>query len=228
MSPLAAAVAPATVTAPTAEGTRQTLRRATHALHADLDRHPMLHGLTRPAFPLPCYQLILTGYFHLYRSLEQGIEQSIQRLGPAVPFRYVGRRKLPWLAQDLQHFGIDPEGAPHRPLRAAAVATPSAPGQLIGILYAIEGATLGGQVISRALRLSLGLTATTGARFFNGYGDAAETVRRWRQFERYADSIRDDPAQLRLAAEAAAAIFRLIRIQLDDYHRRLAPAAEHG
>jgi heme oxygenase len=53
--------------------------------------------------------------------------------------------------------------------------------QLAGTLYAIEGATLGGQVIARHVEINRGFTSLTGARFFIGYG--AETAQRWNDFE---------------------------------------------
>jgi len=50
----------------------------------------------------------------------------------------------------------------------------------LGCLYVVEGSTLGGQVITRQLLKSLGLTAENGVAFFNGYG--AETGLRWKAF----------------------------------------------
>jgi heme oxygenase len=52
--------------------------------------------------------------------------------------------------------------------------------QLFGCLYVLEGATLGGQIITRHLHASLGLTPETGAAFFAGYG--ARTGSRWKEF----------------------------------------------
>jgi heme oxygenase len=52
--------------------------------------------------------------------------------------------------------------------------------QVLGCLYVIEGATLGGQIITRHLLANLGLTAQAGVAFFAGYG--AETGPRWQAF----------------------------------------------
>ena len=48
---------------------------------------------------------------------------------------------------------------------------------LLGCLYVIEGATLGGQIITRHLQKNLHIFPETGAEFFNGYG--AATATRW-------------------------------------------------
>ena len=202
-------------------GTRQRLRHVTHRLHTRLSAQPLLYGLTRPDYPLSIYKLVLTANFHVYRSIESAIETCLAAPAFSAPFAYADRRTLPWLAEDLQHFGIDPDAAAHRPRQPPLLSVPGGPGQLIGTLYAIEGATLGGQVVSRQLQANLGLAATTGARFFHGYGDVAETGRRWQAFEQYADSVSDDALELRAAENAATAVFKMIEVQLDDYHARL-------
>jgi hypothetical protein len=54
------------------------------------------------------------------------------------------------------------------------------PAQLWGCLYVIEGATLGGQIIIKKLSDHLGLTTSSGASFFDGYGP--HTGSRWKAF----------------------------------------------
>jgi len=44
-------------------------------------------------------------------------------------------------------------------------------GRAFGVLYVLEGSTLGGRHIALALEKRLGLTAGNGAMFFNAYGD---------------------------------------------------------
>ncbi|MBC7548517.1 MAG: biliverdin-producing heme oxygenase, partial [Polaromonas sp.] len=54
------------------------------------------------------------------------------------------------------------------------------PLKLFGCLYVLEGATLGGQIITRHLHASLGLTPQSGGSFFSGYGP--HTGSRWKEF----------------------------------------------
>lgn len=49
-----------------------------------------------------------------------------------------------------------------------------------GILYVLEGATLGGQVILRRLGTRVGISATYGGRFFASYGP--DVGRMWRSY----------------------------------------------
>jgi heme oxygenase len=52
--------------------------------------------------------------------------------------------------------------------------------QALGGLYVTEGATLGGQIISRHLEQTLGLSARRGAAFFSCYGLQVGAM--WRAF----------------------------------------------
>ena len=53
--------------------------------------------------------------------------------------------------------------------------------EVLGCLYVIEGASLGGQIIAKHLKANLGLTPETGASFFSGYG--ASTGDYWLAFK---------------------------------------------
>lgn len=195
------------------------LRRLTHPAHVRINRHPLLVGLTLPGYPLERYRAILAVYGHLYEAIEAKIEAFLAR--SATPFDYSQRRKHPWLQEDAAALEIDVRHPRYRPQRPIALDDLVSTGQLIGVLYTIEGATQGGQVISRHLAATLNLTAGTGARFFNGYGDPMETHRRWQQFCAFADSILHLPDQRSAAGVSALGIFALIEEHLNDCHARL-------
>ncbi len=92
---------------------------------------------------------------------------------------YCERRKTPRLASDLMALGAAPDtlaALPHcRELPDVASSA-----RLLGCLYVIEGATLGGQIITRHLQTHLGLTPVCGASFFHGYGE--QTGSHWKAF----------------------------------------------
>jgi heme oxygenase len=210
----------------TNEAVLQSLRSATHAAHVRINHHPFLAGLTKPGYPMEKYRSLLATYFHIYGSVERQIDGFAS--ANAVAFTYgTARKKLPWLEADLHCLGMDPQGAavadpPGKPAAdGATVGAFQDIGALIGTLYAIEGATLGGQVISRHVQATLGLTASTGARFFNGYGDTLSTQQQWQEFCQFANSIADRPQLVLSAQLAAVRMFELIESQLDALHVRL-------
>jgi heme oxygenase (biliverdin-IX-beta and delta-forming) len=110
------------------------------------------------------------------------------------------RRKLALLAADLDRLGA---GAAS-PIMVD-MAWLSGPSQAWGSLYVMEGSTLGGQVISKALR-GADWAPPGGLRYFNPYG--RETAGMWRAFrERIAEaSLGVDPEAAVSAARRTFAV----------------------
>ena len=87
------------------------------------------------------------------------------------------RRKVPKLLADLEFLGY--EAADRLPMCRSLPPLDSVPG-ILGSLYVVEGATLGGQLISRHLERTLGLREGRGYAFFSSYGPQVGS--RWRSF----------------------------------------------
>jgi heme oxygenase len=196
----------------------QLLRARTQAAHERLNQHPLLAGLTQPGYPLRSYWLVLSAYYHLYSAMEALIESASDELKSR--FAYAPRRKHGWLRQDLvDSFHIDPEDAFWRPNREFLPIRIEDQAELVGALYVIEGATLGGQVISRQIQASrLGVTADHGGRFFHGYGE--EATSRWNEFLSFAEQACPAAAQREKAVHSALAVFAEVEAALDDYSAR--------
>ncbi|CAK0781142.1 heme oxygenase (biliverdin-IX-beta and delta-forming) [Gammaproteobacteria bacterium] len=197
-------------------GLRQWLRQHTHGRHVRLNRHPLLTGLTKPGYRIDAYRLLLAAYFHLYQAIETRIEEFLAR--EASDFDYGRRRKLPWLGADLRFLGVMPFDLPFAPQQPIAIPEVMNCGQLVGLLYTIEGATLGGQVIAKHLASTLALTAGHGACFFNGYG--VHTGDFWRQFEAFVESVGRESSLWEPAGLTALTLFSIIEELLDDYQAR--------
>ncbi len=140
---------------------RAETRAAHEALEADLDifRHlasdPGRRRLTR-----------------LFHGLHAGAEAVLAPWLAAVPgLDYERRRRGPVLDRDLAHFG-EPAPAP------CPMPKPASRAEALGLLYVLEGSTLGGQVIRKRLQRQ-GQTLD-GVSFLDPYG--AETGPRWKSF----------------------------------------------
>lgn len=189
---------------------RALLRAGTQAQHERLNRHALLAGLSQPGYALANYRLLLQTFYRIYRGLEQRLAEFAA--GPVAGFDYAARAKLPWLQADLRHFGIDPTALESA---AAPVSVPaiSGVGEYVGVLYVIEGSTLGGQMIAKCLRQNLDLTPSGGARFYSGYGEAGASM--WRGYLAFAESVAADAEQAGAARLAANRTFALIESELD-------------
>jgi heme oxygenase len=185
-----------------AQSVRSLLRHSTHSDHVRINRHHLVGQLSQPELKLSTYIRILGAY----RTYFQTLEPTIERLLEACPgrFDYQPRRKLPWIDADLVALKVVTPIHP-MPDQLRQLAQISEPGALIGLLYAIEGSTLGGQVIARHLTRSLGINQASGASYFAGYGEHTES--RWQEFCDYAETIRGSETQLDLARQAASLAF---------------------
>jgi heme oxygenase len=195
---------------------RDCLRQATHAEHVRLNHHPLLNGITRPGYPYAHYATVLVAYFHFYSVFEAAIDEALSRL--ALNFDYTARRKLPWLAEDLGKLGIEPDSIALKAEPGLRAPSGMDVSQLFGVLYTIEGSTLGGKVIAGNLAENCGLSASNGGRFFAGYGDAIDTC--WREFTNSLEShLVDAPARSQ-ACDAARQTFTAMEQVLNDYANR--------
>jgi heme oxygenase (biliverdin-IX-beta and delta-forming) len=146
------------------------LKQETLSHHESLERHLQL---LRPELNLEDYRILLESFYGFYAPWEQRAVLSLQQ---ALPGFFDERRKTPLLERDLRFLGSDP---------AAIKECPSLPATdsllaLLGSLYVLEGATLGGQILSRHFARQLNLCSEGGCSFFSSYGSAVG--RRWRSF----------------------------------------------
>jgi heme oxygenase len=150
------------------------LKLATSASHSALEEKlPLMNAdLSRQA-----YCRFVARFFGFYAPLEAQLMASPH--WQQLPFDYADRQKTPRLTQDLLALGTTPTALSATPL-CAALPPLHAPEQLLGCLYVIEGATLGGRSITQHLHTKLGLTPQSGGAFFDGYG--TQTGSRWKAF----------------------------------------------
>jgi len=135
------------------------------------------------------YGDVLARLYGFHAAFEAMLARSdVARLLDVAPYR-----KVPWLAADLHVLDRWPE-AVRTVTRSRCVAWPRSIGALVGGLYVTEGATLGGQVIRKAL-LRMHATRPVPMTYFTGHG--ADTGRHWRDFCALAETlVIDDDEQV--------------------------------
>ncbi|MGD9562372.1 MAG: biliverdin-producing heme oxygenase [Pyrinomonadaceae bacterium] len=126
-------------------------------------------------FSLEDYKGLLTKFYSFYAAVEPLLPAS-ELL--AEGFDIGLRRKLPKLELDLKELGVLAE-VKRSPIWSKPPSVESVP-EAFGSIYVMEGATLGGQVITRHLKEHLGLTPEKGGAFFNSYGKDVGPM--WKEF----------------------------------------------
>lgn len=150
------------------------LKQATAARHAAIESRS---ELLDPRLSRAGYRACLRRFFGYYAPLELSLLRS--RAWHGAGLTYGDRHKTQRLSQDLLALGVTPEELEQTPL-CRGLPDLSTTARLFGCLYVIEGATLGGQIVTRHLHASLGVTPLSGGAFFGGYG--ALTGSRWKAF----------------------------------------------
>lgn len=159
----------------------QRLRLETRDEHeaVELVLDLMSESLTRQIY---CQRL--EQFYGFYAPLERALQARTQSLvdeagkfplSDASPTALAVRLdKTAHLQQDLHHLGVPIHSLP----LCRNLPPLSSQAELLGCMYVMEGATLGGQMISQHVRATLGVTPMSGGSFFDGYGD--DTARMWR------------------------------------------------
>jgi heme oxygenase (biliverdin-IX-beta and delta-forming) len=179
-------------------GFRQRLKEATGIAHRGLEaRLPLLDkGLT-----VTQYRLLLRSFYGFYVPLESAMEACPI---PALRADLACRRKSWWLLNDLLSLGESHQAIGILPL-CHEIPPITCQADLLGALYVVEGATLGGQIILKSLRRSLGRQADQQVRFFTSYG--AQVPQMWAAFLRIIEAGAYDEVQEQMIMQSACRTF---------------------
>ncbi len=132
------------------------------------DQHDALESVVdvmNQTFSIADYRELLSKFYRFYSAIEPRLPVAdLKENG----FDIEPRRKTPLLERDLNELGTLEE-IRALPAWSDVPSTESVP-QAFGAIYVMEGATLGGQVITRHLKEQLGLSPENGGAFFNSYG----------------------------------------------------------
>lgn len=176
----------------------QHLRAQTAPLHIALEERLPFFS---PVLDRDHYQRLLQAYYGFYQPLEKRLQDSHK-----VPADFVltERLKTSTLHGDLLALGLTEREIADLP-RCQSLPVTDSSEACLGVLYVLEGATLGGQILRREIAARLNLDATNGAAFLDIYGDA--TGRRWREFIDYMANIPLESAARQTVVNAAQTTF---------------------
>lgn len=150
----------------------EKLKQSTHIHH-----HHVSNSIDILRFHLTIeeYRTLLQRLWGFYTPLETLISQKGE--WPLSTLDYGRRKKVPLLERDLHALGISASSFLPTCTELPELTDFS---QVLGCLYVLEGATLGGQVISRHIKKIFDIDQTTGCAYFCSYGDEMSIM--WKTF----------------------------------------------
>jgi len=175
------------------------LRHATAAAHESIEQLPIMRRIMSSSVTRADYCHYLLVLRELYTPLEAALYTAIDR---DTQLRLGVRPKLPALLADLSEQTAMNSNEPVAMVAAGVMQSTvviQSINHLVGSLYVLEGATLGGRTIARHLRRVLG-EELGGARFLDFHGEHTSAV--WKQFAGALDEL---CAEQRLEPDAVIA-----------------------
>jgi heme oxygenase (biliverdin-IX-beta and delta-forming) len=148
------------------------LKEQTRKQHENLES---IVDVMNKMFTRDDYETLLTKFYRFYSAVEPKVAANDM---PANGIDVAERTKLKWLEHDLISLGAFDRAKQLPALSNTPVL--DTPAKAFGAMYVMEGATLGGQVITRHLKQHLDLTPETGGAFFNSYGQRVGPM--WKAF----------------------------------------------
>lgn len=152
------------------------LRERTRVYHQRLEASV---DVMSPALTRSRYLILLKSFYGFYLPLEAWLTARVEWLDAGLDFRR--REKLPRLRQDFAALGLDDAQVEAIPIcPASALPAVDTFEEALGCAYVLEGATLGGQHISRHLHGLFAMDEQSGSAFFRSYG--IEVGPMWKSF----------------------------------------------
>ncbi|CAG4990007.1 hypothetical protein DYBT9275_00426 [Dyadobacter sp. CECT 9275] len=151
----------------------QNLRLKTSLQHKLLEENTLSKAILDSGITIATYQRYLMAMYRVVKGVELTVFEKVQYMIPEIN----RRRKSHLIIDDLSQTGLSLVS-----IHSLSPATflPQNLAEALGILYVVEGSTLGGRLIYKHVQKNLALDATNGASFFKGYGP--ETGSRWKSF----------------------------------------------
>lgn len=151
-------------------------------------------------------------YIHLLERF-YGFYLPVEKLLLAQDSDYDNRQKIPLLAQDLIFFNRELESVPVMPSELLSLNTKE---EVLGLLYVIEGSTLGGQVLRQHFQKKFELDEK-GISFFTGYG--RETGPMWKEFQqKLKNSLQEQGLDQTAIIDSAQKSFQILEHWLTHHH----------
>ena len=191
---------------------RARLRDATAQIHQRLHVHPGLGAAASGAMGLADYQLLLRRLWGFHKAFEVTLEEAAR--GLTLDIDLSARARAPMLEADLRALGLGQDRIARLSL-CEHMFRPQNMAACMGALYVIEGSTLGGIQIARALAGLFGGEEGEGRKFFLGYG--AQHGPMWRSFLARLDACSGDEAREAAAIDGAVQTFAAFEGWMDGW-----------
>ena len=155
---------------------QETLKQATQQNHNELEQLMYVHEIMSGTLSVQQYKEILTTNYIVHKTFEDELYSSVSLQLTQQP-NLDKRRKLDALIADMQEMQIELPSIED----SENISFGKNDAEILGALYVLEGATLGGSVIVKRLKTNPNFAALNpGFHYYQVYG--AELIPYWKSF----------------------------------------------
>lgn len=162
-----------TVSKENQEAFLNNLRQNTKDSHNHLEENHFSKTILEPTVSLASYQTYIAKLYGVVFACENDVFPAVSLLLNDIDKRY----KADLITNDLENTGFPVGGIKNLPVYNFNF---SSTAEALGIMYVLEGSTLGGKILYKHINSLLGLNAENGASYFWGYGLQTGTF--WKTF----------------------------------------------
>ena len=162
-----------TVSKENQEAFLNNLRQQTKESHNHLEENYFSKAILEPTVSLANYQTYIAKLYGVVSACENDVFPAVAMLLNDVDKRH----KSDLIRNDLQNTGLASTLIKNLPVHHF---TFSSTAEALGIMYVLEGSTLGGKILYKHINSVLGFNAENGASYFWGYGPPTGTF--WKTF----------------------------------------------
>lgn len=155
------------------------------------------------------YVNFLKTFYGYIAAIEQKLSPVIQNEG--IIDDYPERRKATYLLQDIRALAPASSSLP----LASDIPEIQSADQALGVMYVLEGSTLGGEHISRMISARLNLEPDKGLSYFNGYKE--NTYVMWDRFKNALNTYSNNESSEVAVIEAANQTFIKFKNWIDEH-----------
>ena len=196
---------------------RWRLRAATAATHERMHAHAGFGAAAAGTIEVSDYRRLLTRLYGFHRPFEDFARSAATLF--RIDLDMSVRSRSPLLLADLQAIGFDSSAAAAVPLWRPSLRFASK-GSLLGALYVLEGSTLGGVQIARALMDRGAREVRDARRFFLGRGERPGAL--WRELLQELEALRDDDREAIHAEQTAVSTFEAFEDWMAEWRTEVA------
>lgn len=150
-----------------------SLRNNTADSHKRLEENEISTAILSPEVTIADYQEYISRMYGVIAGCERKVFPALSGIFADLS----QRQKSSLIINDLYKTGLQQAEIEQLPVCDFDFSTT---GEALGIMYVLEGSTLGGRVLLKHIQKTLGLGESDGVSFFYGYG--SETGKMWKSF----------------------------------------------